>query len=311
MSDIPHKAHDKFIRSGLRYKRACRSFVQLVLPKKYSKALDMRTVRHENTHYLSKKFHETFSDTALSVRIRGMDKRLWILLEHLSNAQPMAPFRLDHYMFEMLYEPYRKDKRRPVPEVYSLVLYHGKSTPFPESLDLVDCFDNSLGVASDRYKNISPIPIVDLNEMTDAQLKPYDYAGVLCRALKHIRDDDISECLLDIVDDLGGYNVSDSSHQDFVDLVLYYLLGTGNVKDIDRTLAMVEQLQSPLGENVMTAAEQLMAKGHKKGREEGHKDVAINLLKAGSDLKFVAQMSKLKLAEVKQIKLALDAKNDE
>ena len=54
----------------------------------------------------------------------------------------MMPFRIHHYLFGVLHSHWKQHPDKPLPPVYALLLYHGSDTPYPYSLNLLDCFED-------------------------------------------------------------------------------------------------------------------------------------------------------------------------
>jgi predicted transposase/invertase (TIGR01784 family) len=195
-----------------------------------------------------------------------------------------------------------------LPVVYALVFYHGKQTPFPYSMSLADCFDDPLGIMSNMFN--TPVPLIDVNQVSDEQLKQQKLLGIMTGALKYSRDKDIRPYLEWLMDSLNSMDLSKDLELKFIRTVLNYILNVGNTAEVEKFIKNGSQLPEPVRGEFMTIAEQLRAmgaeegrvQGREEGKEEGKEEVAINLLKDGADPHFVARISGLDLAVIIKLK---------
>ena len=146
-----------------------------------------------------------------------------------------------------------------------------------------------------------PLHLVDVNQLSDTHLKQQQWIGIVARALKHIRKADIGPDLLEWLRDCQALDNHSQQWLDFIRTLLNYTLKAGNVADIETLVAESYRLPQPIGETFMTIAEQLEARGEAKGKAEGLKTTARNLLKEGSDPQFVARVTGLSQDVVEQL----------
>ena len=91
-------------------------------------------------------------------------------------------------------------------------------------------------------------------------------------------------------------------------------LSVGKVVDPKQFIKDIRQLPEQIRGELMTAAEQFQAmgeekgleKGLKEGLEKGREEVAINLLKEGTDPQFVARIAKLEFAVILKLQAQLE-----
>ena len=155
-------AHDSFFRSAMQNKVVAEEFFQYNLPQPIRDALDLKSSRLESSSYITDALKKTFSDLVFTCDYKkdvgNGALRIALLVEHQSKAERLLPFRVFHYLFNMLYLLLKKDSgqqlKDKVPAVYALVFYHGKQTPYPYSMNLMDCFDDPLGIMHKMFENV-------------------------------------------------------------------------------------------------------------------------------------------------------------
>jgi predicted transposase/invertase (TIGR01784 family) len=309
----PTNPHDKFFRASMQNAPVAQAFFEHYLPTLIRDALDLNSFKLENSTYIDENLQETISDLVFTCRyneeISEGEAKVSLLVEHQSTPDRLMPFRVYHYMFNMIYtllkgreKEQRNDK---LPVVYALVFYHGKPTPYPYSMSLADCFDDPLGIMSTMFNN--PVPLIDVNQASDDEFKQQQLLGIMTSALKHSRDRDIKRYLKWLTQRLNSMDLSKDLGLNFVRTVLNYLLNVGNTADIEQFIKGGQRLPEPVRGEFMTIAEKLRAMGAEEGKVEGIEEVANSLLKEGVEPRFVARVTKLELAVV--LKLQAQLKN--
>ncbi|MCJ8268048.1 MAG: Rpn family recombination-promoting nuclease/putative transposase [Psychrosphaera sp.] len=322
-------------------KSVARQFFQTYLPKPLLKALDLKQCTLEDSSYIDNELQASFSDVVFDCPYLVKHKshsntsnaKVILLVEHQSTPDRLMPFRVYHYLFNLLYkhlkqrdESQSKDK---LPVVYALVFYHGKQTPYPYPMCLTDCFDDVQGctnaVNAGMHRNgdplkimaeifAKPVDVIDINETHDDEIKHQQLLGIMTGALKHIWDRDITRHMVGLFERLDSVDMKDDVEQQYVLTALKYMLKKGNIDEAEPLLAAIDKLPATIRGEFMTAAEKIkelgieigeeqgVKKGRKEGREEERVDIAINLLKDGVDPSFVARNTGLELAVVLELK---------
>ncbi|MEX1056183.1 MAG: Rpn family recombination-promoting nuclease/putative transposase, partial [Natronospirillum sp.] len=307
----PHNPHDRFFRNAMENKAVAQGFMQYYLPSHIRDALDLDSLSLEHDSYLDPALRETVSDLVYRCQLAGEPAYLALLVEHQSTPDPHMPVRIGHYLFSLLTKHLKLKPNEPLAPVHALVFYHGSQTPYPYSMSLADCFKDPLGLMKTLF--LQPIPLVDINQLSDEELKQQQWVGIVARVLKHIREPHIDTYLLEWLFDCA--TLGNQSHQqlDFIRTLLNYVTRTGNVIDIDHLVEESHRLPKPIGETFMTIAEQLEArgiakgeakgeaKGKAEGKVEGITETALNLLKEGTNPQFVAKVTGLSLEDVMKL----------
>ena len=319
MADLT-SPHDRFFRSSMQNKSVARQFFQQYLPKPLLKALDLKQCKLEDSSYIDNELQASFSDVVFDCRYKDdtntSNAKVILLVEHQSTPDRLMPFRIYHYLFNLLYKHLKQrdasQSNDKLPVVYALVFYHGKQTPYPYPLRLTDCFDDPLKIMAKIFAK--PVDVIDINETHDDEIKQQQLLGVMTGALKHIRDRDITRYMVGLIERLHCVDMKHDLEQQFVLTALKYMLKTGNIDEAEPLLAAIDKLPETIRGEFMTAAEKIEEygeqKGIKKGIEKGIglglEKAAINFLKDGAEPRFVARNTGIELADILKLKAQLD-----
>lgn len=269
------------------------------------KAINTDAIKLENSSFIDKKLQETISDLVFTCRYaeHNSKAKVILLVEHQSSPDKFMPFRVYHYLFNLLYREI-KAKTKKLPAVYMLVYYHGEQTPYPYSMNLADCFDDPCNIMTDILKG--DVPLVDLNQENDSELTQQKLMGIMAIALKHYRNKDSKRYLNLLKEAVNSIDINDKQTLDLVVMVFHYVLSVGNTKDIAKFVEQSHELPEPMRGEIMTIAEQLEARGEARGLKTGQNQVIMSLLKNGADPKYVASMAEVELSEVLKLKTQLE-----
>ena len=299
--------HDKFFRAAMEHRPVAIDFFNHYLPDKVRQLLDVNSLQLTRHSYIDNELQESISDLVFSCQLADRPAYLTLLIEHQSSPDRMLPFRVHHYLFGMLYGHRKQYPDRQLPAVYTLVFYHGEVTPYPYSLDIRDCFDDPQQLM--RTVLYQPLPLIDINQLSDDALKQQQWVGPLARALKYIRERDMAPYAMDILGALP-WPMEHTEAIELLELLLNYLLHVGNIEDIDGFIAAgAERLSGPVRSEIMTFAEKLeqrgiekgIRKGRQEGLQEGMKTVVLNMLKEGAEVPFIAKVTGLSAAEIEHL----------
>jgi predicted transposase/invertase (TIGR01784 family) len=314
---MPTNPHDKFFRSSMLNAPVAQAFFQHYLPTTMLDNLELDSFHLENSTYIDEALRETLSDLVFTCRysknVDSVQAKVVLLVEHQSTPDQFMPFRVYHYLFNMLYNELkgRTNKQAKLPAVYALVFYHGKQTPYPFSMNLADCFDDPLGIMDTMFMN--PVPLIDVNQVQDDEVKKQQLLGIMTGALKHSRDADIGNYIIWLLENLQTIDLTDQLTLQFIRTALIYMFGVGNIKNPEQLIKDAQRLPEPVRGEIMTAAEKFQAMGEERGLKKGHEiglekglaTVAINLLNEGAEPRFVERITGLELAFILELKAKL------
>jgi recombination-promoting nuclease RpnB len=155
---------------------------------------------------------------------------------------------------------------------------------------------------------LKPFQLVDLGEIDDEQLRQHAWSGVMEFALKHIYARDILPHLKNITDIM--HQLAQADGQNYVEIVLQYLLKRGELSDKDAFFALIDTEISPkVGENIMSLAEQLRQEGRQEGKQEGliegeekgKINLIMKMLANGIEPAFIAKNTGFPLLKIKEL----------
>jgi predicted transposase/invertase (TIGR01784 family) len=326
--------HDKFFRSAMAHKSVAIDFFNQHLPEKIRQALDVDSLVLTQQSYIDNDLNEIISDLVFSCQLADRSAYMALLVEHQSSPDIMLSFRIHRYVLGLLHSHLKQHPDQKLPAVYTLVFYHGQTTPYPYSLDLLDCFDDPLGVMNEVL--YQPVPLIDVNQLSDDALKQQQWVGPMALAMKHIREVDLAPYALDILSSVS-WSLGQGEAVELLQLLVNYLFNAGNIDDINAFIeADVERLSEPVRGEVMTIAEKLKEMGIQEGlqrgklegkregrregvlegrregvlegRREGMQNVALTMLKEGVDIAFIVKVTSLSVEEVEHLRESLSSK---
>jgi len=296
----PPNIHDKFFRAAMKNPQLAIDFIQHYFPKDICLALDTKTLKLIPNSYISDDLQETASDLVFSCQIASKEAYISLLIEHQSRPDKMMPFRVHHYLFGLLHDYRKQYPKNQLPAVYTLVFYHGTQTPYPHSLSLQDCFDDPLNIMSKVL--YQKLPLIDVNQLSDEELKKQHWIGPMLTAMKYIRKKDMTEQALAILSSIM-WNTDKPEEKSLLRLLLNYLFRRGNIQTkVIKTQARTRQLPHAIRRDVMTLAEQLQQEGRNEGIQENTKEIAIKLLDEGSEVAFVHKITGLPIKQIEALK---------
>ena len=288
-----------FFRAAMEHQAVAIDFFNHHLPDNIKQALNIQSLKLIQQSYIDNDLQESISDLVFSCELADKRAYLTLLVEHQSTPDRMLAFRAHHYQFGLLHSYRRQYPDRLLPAVYTLVFYHGATSPYPYSLDLLDCFDDPLGLMQEVLYH--SLPLIDVNQLSDEQLKQQQWVGPMVLALKYIRAQDITPYALDILSSLV-WHLEQTNTVELLQLLIKYLLNVGNIDDIDAFIDKnTEQLSDPIRSEIMTAAEKL----RDLGRQEGIEAVALAMLREGANSAFVSKVTDLPVATIERLRASL------
>ena len=173
-------------------------------------------------------------------------------------------FRLMRYAIAAMQRHLDRGHTR-LPLVVPMLFYHGATTPYPWSLNWLDCFTDPQ-LARELY--ISPFPLVDITVIPDDEIVSHRRVALLELIQKHIRQRD----LMNIVGQLTTILLSGDANDRQLKTLFNYLLQTGNARRFGRFIHEVAQRVPQHRERLMTIAERLQEVGRRKGKREGRQE---------------------------------------
>lgn len=174
--------HDAAFRSFLANPDVARDFLELHLPAEYRQLCDLSTLKLEPATFVEPDLHQYASDILWSVKTTGgEDGYVYTLIEHQSTENLYMPFRMLRYSVAAMQRHLEQHKTLPL--VIPVLFYHGERSPYPYSMNWLDCFENP-ALAAKIYTK--PFPLVDITVVDDNEIMNHRRMAALTLLMKHI-----------------------------------------------------------------------------------------------------------------------------
>jgi len=290
-STTPHDAIAKTFLSDL---AIAEDFLRSHLPAAVKKAIDFNTLKLEPTSLVDENLKHYTTDILYSVNIDDTLGFIYCLVEAQSTPDKMMPFRFWNYQALILnrYLKNHPDEETKLPVIIPLLLYTGKQSPYPYSLELIECFENQALAKSTLYQ---PPKLIDLSQIPDDEIKQHGRVAVLEMVQKHIHDRDLMSFAYDFISLLNQIKIA----QNLYNPLLEYIITTGESKNFKGFLEMVikESINNEYRGDAMTIAQCLQ----NEAASEAKFEIARNLLKMGMTDEMVAQATELPRAKIQEL----------
>jgi len=301
--------HDKFFKETLGNVEVAKSFLHNYLPPSNMKIVDEGTLHPEKDSFIGKELKERFSDLLFSADICGREGYIYFLFEHKSYTDRIVIFQLLKYMAEIWNTKLNKEKIEQLPVIIPVVIYHGVSGWNIET---------TLGGMITGYKELPRdvkkyIPdyeylIYGLSNYTDEQIKGGARVKIMITLYRDVQKaEDVKELLKIIAKAVHYLQELDDKQagMKYFETFMRYIFSTAKNltrEDAAEIVKKVEKTYPEGSELVMTLADILREEGKEEGKEEGIKAVALEMLKKGSSIHFVAEVTHMDVQEVKRLK---------
>lgn len=256
--------HDKFVKSSMQHKEVAQEFFATHLPEKVLALIDLNTINPLKDSFVDEVLGANMSDMVFEVQFAGGTGYLSLLLEHQSTPDYYMAYRIIKYMLQICSHHLKANPNAThLPLIYPLILYHGQEQ-YNAPLNFWSLFANP-ELAKSFYTE--DYQLIDVNKIPDEELRKKVYSGVMNYLLKHIFASDISiylDIIAPLLKEIGNKNF------DYMTTIICYTL---NRAEGTNSEVILEQLSNMVPEksrsDVMTIAEQLIAKGEMKGMQQG------------------------------------------
>ena len=296
--------HDLFVKTSLKDINIARAFLKTHLPQEIQKRIDFNSLVPTDKEFILPELKRIQSDIIYKCLIDNQDSYIHFLIEHMSTAESMLPFRRLQYNVALMDDHLRQGNKK-LPSIISLCLYHGTKSPYPYSTDIHDCFENP---ELSRQYSFQPMKLIDLTVMDDETLQEHGLNALMELLLKHHSDKQIIRFLknlqesgklsrlLSAIDD-GNYPI----------IVLDYLMNTGDdpSSKADDVIDILTKALPQYGDQFMTFAQQLKHEGMQQGMQQGMQhekyEIAKNMLRDNEPLEKVCRFTGLDLEIVAKL----------
>lgn len=309
MSKKIHHVHDGFFRAAMSNVQVAQDLLKAHLSQKLIKLIAWDTLQITNKSYVDENLKQTFSDMVYRCQINGRESYIYVLVEQQTAPYPLLPFTVLKYDV-MICEEHIKQGHKELPLIANLVIYSGKKSPYPYSLDIYDCFQETEMAKAMMFK---PVQLVDLGQEHEEELATHGEADMLELLLKQSQQETFVDWL-----DKDPELVKKLAERDYFKSGLVYMFDRERGKESGELESKLTSINPSKKEDIMGAVQTLRERseliGEKRGMQIGEKrkqkEMAERLLLKGMDIPFIEDTTGLPAKEIMKIseKLGLSKK---
>ena len=308
---VPKPKHDELFRAIMSEPLVYKEFFDYHLPEKVKELIDIDSIKLEKSDFLNEGLKESICDILFSAKLKNSDEvgYLNLLLEAQSTSDIHMSFRMIKYMVEIWNRHFKSHpKSQKLPLIYPLIFSNAVNTK-NMSLDFFDMFDNK-ELAKTFFTG--PYQLIDVYKLPDSELIERVFSGTMEYALKHGRDKDFLEKLLEIGPNLKKITEEKNIQSvDYIANILCY--------NIDRIPEIKQQtfkqildniIPQDIGDKIMgSLAEKWYHEGEARGTQRGEYNKAVqtarNMLSENIPIFTISKCTGLSITEVNKIKVEM------
>lgn len=270
--------HDKFFKETLGNVETAKDFLVNYLPESVMQVVNLATLEPLKDSFISPELDESFSDLLFEVDISGNEGYLYFLFEHKSYTDKGIAFQLLKYMVEIWEAKINKERKKPLPVIIPLVIYHGVdkwNTPsnLGELLLGYDELPENLKVNVPNFDYL----LYNVAIYTDEDIKGKAQTRILLTLLRDIFTKDANKLQKSILRSIQYLNELEDRQTgtEYLETIMRYVLSAGKSLTKHNVKQMISQIETnyPEGSEItMTMAEIWMEEGKEEGRKEGREE---------------------------------------
>uniref|UniRef100_A0A3B0M3L1 Transposase (putative) YhgA-like domain-containing protein n=1 Tax=Arsenophonus endosymbiont of Trialeurodes vaporariorum TaxID=235567 RepID=A0A3B0M3L1_9GAMM len=256
--------HDALFKKFLGDIAIARDFLEVHLPPYLRERCDFSTLMMGSGSFIEDDLLTQCSDMFYSVQTNLGKGYIYTVVEHQSRPEKLMAFRLLRYSVAAM-QRHLEQGNDTLPVVIPLLFYHGTTSPYPYSTQWLDCFADP-ELAESVYRQA--FPLVDITTIPDEEILTHRRVALLQLVQKHIRTRDMLELAVELATLIEKWQYSKEQCKS----LLYYIAKAGNTIDGEGFIRTLTEKAPTYREDFMTIAEQLEAKGEKRGYQLGRQD---------------------------------------
>lgn len=309
--------HDSYFRKMMQFPIVRNQFLLWQVPQELTKYINFDSITMLDTTYIDKNLKKTFSDVVFDCQYENktITAKIIILIEHQSTPEKFLPVRVHHYMHnvlnKLLLEQSGKKANKPLPAIYPMIYYNGKTKTYPYSTKLQDCLSGP-GQAKKYFCN-EDIKVVNVNELTQQEIEQHQLAGIMTHAMKRTKQDQTPQNYQAVLGQLSDILDPEQIPAGFTESTIEYMMNVKAINNLDELIEQNLDLTENIRGEAMTIAEALRAEGEERGKQIGKQEyqtkVAITMLKDGMPNDQIAKFTELDLSFIQQLKQQHDIKH--
>ncbi len=289
--------HDKFFKYLFSKKEPVAEFVEKTLPVEIAENLHLDTLKLDKTEYLSNNLKTSFSDIVYDCDYGDKSSKIKIslLFEHKSYIEDHPHLQLLGYMHNMWQTQINQKKE--LSTIMPIIFYHGKprwkKQPFIEHFKNIDASLQKF-IPSFEYQ------LIDTSNYTNEQIKALFEnleLQISLLLMKNIYyEHEIMQNLTVIFSDIDSLLNHEAGEQYFEATIAYIYYNT-NI-ETQKIVNKMREISPKAEQKFVSTAMHLMT----KGKEEGIKKVAFNLLRSGIADDIILTTTNLTVEELNYLK---------
>ncbi len=232
-----HSIHDKAFKAFLTVPQTARDFLDIYLPQSFKSQCDLSSLKLQSESLIEEELRARYSDVLYSLKTTSGKGYVYCLIEHQSSPDKNMVFRLIHYAIKVMRRHIDSKKQKKLPLVVPMLFYHGKTSPYPYSMDWFDCFQEP--VQARQLYNQSFL-LIDITVIPDEAIMNHKSITLLELVQKHIRVRDMMELVDALVTLLlKGYTTERQTKG-----LIEYLIQAGETESVSELLnTLASQVQ--------------------------------------------------------------------
>ena len=287
--DIIKNPHDTLFKRTLGDKEVAKDFLMNYLPDQILDEIDLTDINIAKDSFVDKKLEESFSDILYNVSINDRDGYIYLLFEHKSYLDKMAPVQLLGYITDIWELHENQSKENMLPPIIPILIYHGnKSWGFGDQLsELIGDSPESIIDYIPDYKYL----VYDFSDYSDSEIKGKIKLRLFLKLISHIFYDDFENGLREVLPLLSELRKRVTG-MEYIETVVKYILNVGDEISLNELNKQAKDFSSEGSEIIMTIAEKL--------KEEGRIETMQEMIEFSLELKF-GMSSKFLVKDIKKI----------
>jgi predicted transposase/invertase (TIGR01784 family) len=259
--------HDTFFKSVFSEKENAIGHLEVILPPRLGKNIDLNTIKIEKKSYLDDELKKCYSDIVYTGYYKDSTVKLSFLYEHKSYAVKYPHFQILRYMLN-IWEMSIKQKEK-LPVVIPIIVYHGTEKWIVKPL--YSYFDNIDEELMPFIPNFTYI-LSDLSKYSNEDIKNKVFKGIFLKAaLLILKNSFHPEQLIEALDkfvEIGYIYNEEDKGTIFLLKVIRYIYSLWEIKSDEHYQGKIEQILGKQGVDVMTILEDIELKAEKRGKEK-------------------------------------------
>lgn len=295
-----HNPHDKHAFNAFKEKAVAKDMFISYLPSAIIDNALFDKMHPFQSKKVSPQHREFQADILYLIPLKTGNKALaFVHIEHQSQPAKDIPLRIWQYLLLILQEYHQNHPNEPLPLVYPCILYTGEQ-PYRYSTNLFDLFEDNKEQMQTWMTG--PIQLIDVCRLSDETIKKHRLFGLTEFIFKHRFTMAFKEMLQHLFPWIEKGLKSNQMTSTYSNDVLKYILEVVPDSDprvFDETVR--DYFSGQMGEDIMTAAQQLRQEGMQQGIQQEQCLIAKNLLREQINLEVIARATNLSVAAIKKL----------